>query len=77
MCRGMRRRRKGTILGGGGGLGGRKGCPGGGVGAAWLYLFIGFHINPLEHGAVCAPFPGMCECFAAIKRKTAFSMDSM
>lgn len=44
MCRGMRRRRKGTIL-----EGGRKGM-------AWLYLFIGFHINPLEHGAVCAPF---------------------
>lgn len=27
---------------------------------AWLYLFIGFHINPLEHGAVCASFPGVC-----------------
>lgn len=46
-------------------------------GMAWLYLFIGFHINPLEHGAVCAPFPGVCECFRAIKRKTEFSMDSM
>lgn len=29
-------------------------------GMAWLYLFIGFHINPLEHGAVCASFPGVC-----------------
>lgn len=55
----------------------RNNSRGGRKGMAWLYLFIGFHINPLEHGAVCASFPGMCECFRAIKRKTEFSMDSM
>lgn len=54
-----------------------RGGLGGGGGMAWLYLFIGFHINPLEHGAVCASFPGACERFRAVKRKTEFSMDSM
>lgn len=44
---------------------------------AWLYLFVGFHINPLEHSAFYPSFPGMCKCFRAIKWKMEFSMDSM
>lgn len=47
-----------------------------------FYLFVGFHINPLEHHTVF-PFLGggeggwMCKCFRTIKWGMKVSMDDM
>lgn len=50
-----------------------------------LYLFVGFHINPLEQHTIFSFLLflgggggwGMCKCFRAIKREMKVSMDSM
>ncbi len=47
-----------------------------------LYLFVGFHINPLEQHTIFSfllffGWGGMCKCFRAIKREMKVSMDSM